>query len=104
MAKQDAPVDPEVQKWLDENAISTGKADMNLVVTEGQKETKIPVMKSILAVEIETIEKNTSEHGDCRKLKDATKKFLALARHLLSFYPGTPAKGDAAANKGKGKK
>ena len=50
MAKQDAPVDPKVQKWLDENAISTGKADINLVVTEGQKETKIPVMKSILAV------------------------------------------------------
>ena len=50
MAKQDAPVDPKVQKWLEENAISTGKADINLVVTEGQKETKIPVMKSILAV------------------------------------------------------
>ena len=53
---------------------------------------------------IETIEKKTSDHGDCRKLKDATKKFLALARHLLSFYPGMPAKGDAAAKKGKGKK
>ena len=39
MAKQDAPVDPEVQKWLEENAISTGKADINLVVTEGQEET-----------------------------------------------------------------
>ena len=36
MAKQDAPVDPEVQKWLEENAISTGKADINLVVTEPQ--------------------------------------------------------------------
>ena len=271
MAKQDATVDPEVQKWLDENAISTGKADINLVVTEGQKETKIPVMKSILAVhsglvrglpdtddvpiigdhdsrtvvqyvtlcyprldapvptfslteitkltrlahwldapkvldllfgqlktvldntstdyepgnisrnngyrdgqwgdlhynsttykapdqdlypaifalkdagkviklgdklimhfpdwflalseterasynkysfqvfvdfmsKMETIEKNLSDHdNDCRKIKDATKKFLALARHLLSFYPGTPAKGDAAA-KGTGKK
>ena len=37
-------------------------------------------------------------------MKDATKKFLALARHLLSFHPGMPAKGDAAAKKGKGKK
>jgi hypothetical protein len=53
---------------------------------------------------METIEKNLSDHdNDCRKIKDATKKFLALARHLLSFYPGTPAKGDAAA-KGTGKK
>ena len=34
MAKQDAPVDPKVQKWLEENAISTGKADINLVVTD----------------------------------------------------------------------
>ena len=52
---------------------------------------------------IETIEKNTSDDDDCRKLKHATKKFFALARHLLSFYPGTHAKGDAAA-KGTGKK
>jgi len=37
MAKQ---VDPEVQKWLEENAISTGKADINLVVTEGQGKGK----------------------------------------------------------------
>ena len=37
MAKQDAPVDPEVQKWLDESAISTGKADINLVVTESDE-------------------------------------------------------------------
>ena len=29
MAAADAPVDPEVQKWLEENAISTGKADIN---------------------------------------------------------------------------
>ena len=50
MAKQESPGYSKVQKWLDENAISTGKADINLVVTEGQKETKIPVMKSILAV------------------------------------------------------
>ena len=63
MAKQDATVDPEVQKWLDENAISTGKADINLVVTEGH-------------------------NGDTIKLKDATTKLLALARHLLSFAPG----------------
>ena len=41
---------------------------------------------------------------DNRKIKDATTKFLALARHLLSFYPGTHVKGDAAAKKGKGKK
>ena len=74
MAKQDAPVDPEVQKWLEENAISTGKADINLVVTEGHDNTK---------------------------LKDTTTKFLALARHLLSFYPGTHAKEVAAAKKGK---
>ena len=40
MAKQDAPVDPKVQKWLEENAISTGKADINLVVTEGQGKGK----------------------------------------------------------------
>ena len=40
MATQDAPVDPEVQKWLEENAISTGKADINLVVTEGQGKGK----------------------------------------------------------------
>ena len=53
---------------------------------------------------IETIEKKLSNDcDDCRKIKDATKKFLALARHLLSFYPGTHAKGDAAA-KGTGKK
>ena len=52
---------------------------------------------------IETIEKNISNHGDGRKIKDATTKFLALARHLLSFYPGTHAKGDATA-KGTGKK
>jgi len=57
MAKQ---VDPEVQKWLEENAISTGKADINLVVTE----------------------------GDTIKLKNATTKLLALSRHLLSFAPG----------------
>ena len=42
-------------------------------------------------------------HEERKKIKDATKKFLALARHLLSFYPGTHAKGDAAA-KGTGKK
>ena len=54
---------------------------------------------------IETIEKKLSnDRDDCRKIKDATTKFLALARHLLSFYPGMPAKGDAAAKKGKGKK
>ena len=64
---------------------------------------------------IETIEKNFDALGHAqyrdtndgparRKIKDATKKFLALARHLLSFYPGTHAKGDAAAKKGKGKK
>ena len=64
-----------------------------------------------LMSKIETIEKNfdpqcrdTSSAFDGRKLKDATTKFLALARHLLSFYPGTPAKGDAAAKNGKGKK
>ena len=67
MAKQDASIDPEVQKWLDEC-------------------------------------RDTSSAFDGRKLKDATTKFLALARHLLSFYPGTPAKGDAAAKNGKGKK
>ena len=56
---------------------------------------------------IETIEKNfnlNGHHEEREKIKDATKKFLALARHLLSFYPGTPAKGDAAAKKEKGKK
>ena len=53
---------------------------------------------------IETIERGLSDgRDDCRTIKDATKKFLALARHLLSFYPGTHAKGDAAA-KGTGKK
>ena len=48
--------------------------------------------------------KDRNDYNDCRTIKDATKKFLALARHLLSFYPGTHAKGDAAAKKGKGKK
>jgi len=53
--------------------------------------------------EIETIKKDTCDTGDTIKLKDATTKLLTLARHLLSFYPGTHAKGDAAA-KGTGKK
>ena len=60
---------------------------------------------------IETIEQNFKLNGhhddycnDRKKMKDATKKFLALARHLLSFHPGMPAKGDAAAKKGKGEK
>ena len=58
---------------------------------------------------IETIKNETCDRSgydnviDNRKIKDATTKFLALARHLLSFYPGTHAKGDAAA-KGTGKK
>ena len=55
---------------------------------------------------IEDIEKETDEHNEShRKLKDATTKFLALARHLLSFYP-MHAKGDAVVKKpeGKGKK
>ena len=54
--------------------------------------------------EIETIKKDTCDTGDTIKLKDATTKLLALARHLLSFYPDTHAKGDAAAKKGKGEK
>ena len=53
--------------------------------------------------EIETVKKGTCDNGDTIKLKDATTKLLTLARHLLSFYPGTHAKGDAAA-KGTGKK
>ena len=57
-----------------------------------------------ITARIRASKKSKCDHGDCRKLKDATKKFLALARHLLSFYPGTHAKGDAAAKKGKGKK
>ena len=59
---------------------------------------------------LETIEKNfdaqyrgNDDGPGRRRIKDATTKFLALARHLLSFYPGTHAKGDAAA-KGTGKK
>lgn len=52
MAPQDASskTDPVVKNWLHENALSTGRADCFLVVKEGQKEIKIPVMKSILAV------------------------------------------------------
>ena len=52
----------------------------------------------------EDIKNDTCDTGDTIKLKDVTTKLLALARHLLSFYPGTHAKGDAAAKKGKGKK
>ena len=50
---------------------------------------------------IEDVKNATRDNGDNTKLKDATTKFLALARHLLSFYPGTHAKEVAAAKKGK---
>ena len=53
--------------------------------------SKIEDIKTILAI----------DNGDNTKLNDATTKFLALARHLLSFYPGTHAKEVAAAKKGK---
>jgi hypothetical protein len=38
--------------------------------------------------EIETIKKYIPDNGDTIKLKDATTKLLALARHLLSYAPG----------------
>ena len=47
------------------------------------------------------IKNDTCDTGDTIKLKDVTTKLLALARHLLSFYPGTHAKEVAAAKKGK---
>ena len=43
-------LDPEVEKWLDEHAIATGRSDINLVVTEGDAEIFVPVSKAILAV------------------------------------------------------
>ena len=60
--------------------------------------------------DIEDIKNDTCDTGDTIKLKDVTTKLLALARHLLSFYPVPPAfkrsthaKEDAATKKGKGK-
>ena len=60
-------------------------------------------MKSHPESQCDHIKKDTCDTGDTIKRKDATTKLLTLARHLLSFYPGTHAKGDAAA-KGTGKK
>ncbi len=61
------------------------------------------LIKSHPESQCDHIKKDTCDTGDTIKLKDATTKLLTLARHLLSFYPGTHAKGDAAA-KGTGKK
>jgi hypothetical protein len=91
-------LDPEVEKWLNEHAIATGKSDINLVVTEGDAEIFVALsekeracyekysfhMFDLFMARFETIKDR--ESTNLPKIKDASTKFLALSRHLLSFY------------------
>ena len=45
MAVSGPEPEPDVHKWQREHGESTGRSDLNLVVTEGGEEIKIPVKK-----------------------------------------------------------